>query len=252
MTEELHYIENCTKSKHESNYDRELSKCNFLWSQTSTPVGRFCKPGWHKFHLQHMSALHTDRNIKTVLLGDSLIQGLTRYTKVWNLFFGKDTLNCGIRADKIENLLRRAENLEFPPTIRQVVIHCGNSNIELNTPNDIANGLLCSALTIKRRNSTANVYVIGLLPHDFRETHIRNKIKEANELIKEKCLSISTARINYIEQDRDWIDKVNCLRTKYYYRDHLHLVERGNKKLSNTIIKAIKHCTLTTPMNTQK
>ena len=75
MTEELHSIKNCIKGKHEPNYDRELSKCNFLRSQTSTPVGQFCKPGWHKFHQQHMSALKTNRNIQTVLLGNSLIQG---------------------------------------------------------------------------------------------------------------------------------------------------------------------------------
>ena len=70
---------------------------------------------------------------------------------------------------------------------------------------------------------------------------MRNKIKEVNELIREKCLSISTPRINYIKQDHDWIDKENCLRTKYCYRDRLHLVELGNKKLNNTITKAIKH-----------
>ena len=105
MTEELHSIENCIKGKHEPNYDRELSKYNFLWSQTSTPVGRFCKLGWPKFHQQHMSALKSNRNIQTVLLGDSLIQGLSRYTKVWDSLFGKNTLNCDIRGDKVENVL---------------------------------------------------------------------------------------------------------------------------------------------------
>ena len=130
MTEELHSIKNCIKWKHEPNYDRELSKCNFLQSQTSTPVKRFCKSGWHKLHQQHMSALNTNTNIQTVLLGDSLIQGLFRYKKVWNSFFRKDTLNCGIWGDKVENLLRRAEKLEFTPAIRQIVIHCGTDNTE--------------------------------------------------------------------------------------------------------------------------
>ena len=92
MTEELHYIENCIKWKQEPDHDRELSKCNFLRSQTSTPVGQLYKPGWHKFHQQHMSALNTNRNTQTVLLGNSLIQGLSRYTKVWNSFFGKDII----------------------------------------------------------------------------------------------------------------------------------------------------------------
>ena len=259
MTEELHSTKNCIKWKHELsvlskklNYDRELPKCKFLQSQTSTPVKRFCKPGWHKLHQQHMSALNINRDIQTVLLGDSIIQGLSRYKKVWNSFFGKDTLNCGIRGDKVENLLWRAEKLVFPPATRHIVIHCGTNNIEENTPNDIANGLLCSALIINSRNRATNIYITGLLPRDFRETYKRNRIKRVNKLIREKCSSISTPRINYIEQDHDWIDEGNCLRIKCYYRDCLHLVELGNNKLSSTIIKAIKHSNLTMSMNNNK
>ena len=113
----------------------------------------------------------------------------------WNSFFGKDTLNCGIRGDKVENLLWRAEKLECPPAIRQIVIHCGTNNIEENTPNDVANGLPCSA----QKNSVTNVYITRLLPREFRETHKRNKIKKVNKLIREKCSSISTPRIKHIE-----------------------------------------------------
>ena len=114
-----------------------------------------------------MSTLNTNRNIQTVLLGDSLIQGLSRYTKVWNLFFAKETLNYCILDDKFENLLWRAENLEFQPAIRQVDMHCGTDNIEANAPNDIANRLLYSTLTTKKRNRVTNVYITGLLPRDF-------------------------------------------------------------------------------------
>ena len=77
-------------------------------------------------------------------------------------------------------------------------------------------------------------------------------IKRVNKLIREKCSSISTPRINYIEQDHDWIDEGNCLRIKYYYKDCLHLVELGNNKLSSTIIKAIKHSNLTMSINNNK
>ena len=81
---------------------------------------------------------------------------------------------------------------------------------------------------------------------------MRNKIKKLNELIREKCISISTLQIIYIEQDHDLIDEGYCLRTKYYYIDCLHLVELGNKKLSNTIIKAIKDSNFKVPMNISK
>lgn len=76
--------------------------------------------------------------MQTVLLVDSLIKGLSRYKKAWNSFFEKNTLNCCIRGDKVENLLCRAENLEITSTIRQVVIHCGTNNIEANKSNNIA------------------------------------------------------------------------------------------------------------------
>ena len=203
MTEEPHSIKNCIKWKHETNYEREMSKCDFLQSQTSTSVRRFFKTGWRELRQQHMSALNLNRNIQIVLLGDSLIQGLSTYTKVWNSFFGRNTLNRGILGDKAESLLWRAEKLEFPPAIRQIVIHCGTNNIEENTPNDIANGLRCSALIIKKKEQRYKYIHTGLLPRDFRETYKRNKIKKVNKLIREKCSSISTPRINYIEQNHN-------------------------------------------------
>ena len=164
-----------------------------------------------------MSALNTNKNIQTVLLGDSLIQGLSRYKKVWNSFFGKNTLNCDIGGYKVENLLWRAQKLEFPPAIRQIVIHCRTDNIKENTPNDIANGQLCSTLIIKKRNSVANTYITGLLPRDFRETYKRNKIKKVNNPIREKCYLILTPRINYIEQYHDWIGEGNSTFIKAFH-----------------------------------
>ena len=140
MTELAHFSKNYIRWINKPNHDHELSKCNFLRSQTSTPVGRFTV---EQLHQQQMSTLNTNTNIQTVLLGDSLIQGFSRYRKVWNSFFEKNTLNFGIRGDRLEDLLWCTENLEIPPTIRQVVIHCGTNNIEANTPNDFANSLLC-------------------------------------------------------------------------------------------------------------
>lgn len=65
ITEHLH-------SNQEPNYDHKLSKCDFLWFQTSVPSGWFFKSGWHKLNQQQMSMLNTNRNIQRVLLGNSL------------------------------------------------------------------------------------------------------------------------------------------------------------------------------------
>ena len=73
--------------------------------------------------------------------------------------------------------------------IRQAVIHCGINNVKANTPNDIANDLLCSVLTTKKRSSVTNIHT----PLDFREIQVRNKIKEVNELFREKLINFSMA-----------------------------------------------------------
>ena len=66
MTKELQSIINCIKWKREPNYDRELSNCNFLQSQTSTPVERFCKPGWHKLHQQYVSIKYKQKHTDSI------------------------------------------------------------------------------------------------------------------------------------------------------------------------------------------
>ena len=38
-----------------------------------------------------------------------------------------------------------------------------------------------------------------------------------------------------MEPDSDWITNKNLLNMKYFYRDHLHLIEDGYEKLAKTI-----------------
>ena len=38
-----------------------------------------------------------------------------------------------------------------------------------------------------------------------------------------------------MEPDSNWVTFENLLNMKYFYRDHLHLIEEGNEKLTKTI-----------------
>ena len=111
---------------------------------------------------------------------------------------------------------------------------CRTNNIDYNKASSIVNGLLCVALKLVSK-SVERVIISGILPRDFVNTIRRNKIKEVNELLKRECCSKLTSRVFYMEPDPDWVTNGNLLNMKYFYRDHLHLIEEGYEKLSKTI-----------------
>ena len=72
--------------------------------------------------------------------------------------------NLGICGDKIENVLRRSENLIIPNSINHVVVNNGTNNLESDYPLDIANSIICIALILLRNNANLNVFLTGIIP----------------------------------------------------------------------------------------
>ena len=165
--------------------NRDLIKNGFLRSQTSTPICRFEKDGWRKEHQSHQNYLKSCKSLQTLLIGDSIVKGLNRYSDIWEEFFGKSTINCGIGGET-QHILWRAENLLLPINIKKVFIHGGTNNIDRNTPDDIANGLICCAVCIAMNNSHTNIYITGLIPRDLYKTPRRVNITKVNNLLKQK------------------------------------------------------------------
>ena len=56
-------------------------------------------------HLNRCCRLNV-KNLDTILIGDSLITGLTSYSKVWNNFFKlRHALNCRIGGNRVHRAL---------------------------------------------------------------------------------------------------------------------------------------------------
>ena len=113
------------------------------------------------------------------------------------------------------------------------MIICGTNNIDYSKASSIVNGLLCVALKLVSK-SVQQVIISGILLREFVNTIRRNKIMEVNELLKIECSKL-TSRVFYMEPDPDWVTNENLLNMKYFYRDHVHLIEEGYEKLSKTI-----------------
>ena len=130
---------------------------------TTIPSARFSKPNWLELHLKHCSFL-TNGKCATILIGDSIVAGLSRCQNIWNGNFSFDTLNCGIGGDKVQNVLWRAHNLPAVKSVRNVVILCGTNNLHLDAPEYIADGITKIGLTFKRLYTNINVFICGILP----------------------------------------------------------------------------------------
>ena len=65
------------------------------------PTERFYKSNWIEYHRSHCSMIK-DAKPNALLLGDSIVAGLSRYPNVWNEYFApRNPLNLGIGGDRV-------------------------------------------------------------------------------------------------------------------------------------------------------
>ena len=107
----------------------------------SIPSERFYNNNWLKIHQNHCFQ-NKQENINSIIIGDSIVAGLRRYTNIWNNLFGDRFINLGISGDRVENVLWRARGIPFLLSLKSVVILCGTNNINKDSPDDIAQGLI--------------------------------------------------------------------------------------------------------------
>ena len=69
------------------------------------PTERFNKSNWIIIMITLVFIIQNAKP-NTLLLGDSIVAGLSRYPNVWNEYFALiNTLNLGIGGDRVENVL---------------------------------------------------------------------------------------------------------------------------------------------------
>ena len=199
------------------------------------PLPRFSKENWLNLHNNHCKSIITS-NYSTLLIGDSLINGLSRSTNTWKRYLKPlDAINCGIGGDRVQNILWRCVNLPKSPSIRNAIILCVTNNIQDDTTEDIVDGILEISLTLRSKYHLINVAICGLIPRDDSWSINRIYINEINNDLLYKCKQNG---FTFIDQ-KDWTLQDGSLKPNLFYVDKLHLVEDGNAKLAESIVNAI-------------
>ena len=175
-------------------------------------------------------------NYSTLLIGDSTIAGLSRYFNIWKRYFKPlNAINCGIGVDRVENILWRCKNLPSSPILQNVVIICGRNNIQHNSVEDIVDGIVEIALSLRRIYHPIAIFVCGILPRDSNWSINRVYIDEINNYL---CCKSKLNGINFINHT-DWTFQDGSLKPNLLYANKLHLIEEGNAKLAASIYNSI-------------
>ena len=214
---------------------REKSKA----SPATSPMGRDNKHGWYEEH-EKFVAIATRSLSSVLLVGDSMVKGLTRYHRVWSKYFEPLlALNFGVGGDRTQHVLWRIENGEIPLNLQVAFVHCGTNNLDRDNPAEIRDGIASIVYTIQEKKPNANIIVSGLLPRDQEISSRRDKIKLVNQKLMKWCRSGKVRNMHYLKPDRDWTDPDGQLVERYYFSDFLHLVEEGYEKFAKSIYEAI-------------
>ena len=193
----------------------------------SIPSQRYNKPNWLILHNNHC-LLAKNSNATTLLIGDSIIACLNRYPSVWNKYFGNNSVYFGIRGDRVQNVLWRSINLPILSSLSKIVILCGTNNIFNDSPYDIVDGIIKIASTFEKIYPNSSIYISGLLPRDESWSVNTVTIDEINKSLQYQCIREGFI---YIDQSIGWTYKNGELDPVLFYKDSLHLVEKGNVKL---------------------
>ena len=186
------------------------------------------KTGWLNKHNKYVALLKAKSNTSTVVIGDSIAAGLIRYRNVWGKKFNRDTRNCEIGGNKTQNVLRRYNNITLPQSLKYVLINCDTNNLDTDNPDEISDGLICMVLFFQKRMKHLHIAVNGRISCDTTNTKRRQKLIEVNQL--------SYTNVYFLKPDTDWTTLDGGLKKTFcYYKDNIHLLENGNKKLALSI-----------------
>ena len=120
--------------------DRSLMKHGFGKYLSATPTKCLGKMHWLDAHKNNVNQL-TYSHFHTIIIGDWIAAGLSRYSNVWQKFF-KESLNLGIGGDVTQTILWRVQHLPLPSHLKYVIIHCSTNSVSKDSPSETENSIL--------------------------------------------------------------------------------------------------------------
>ena len=218
-------------------YNHTLHLHDYLETPSITPKMRLSNQCWNEKHSHHMQQITTNKP-SVIIIGDSIICGFKRYQYVWNNYFGKEASNCRIRGDKVENMLYRKNQSSIPHHTNTVIVICGTNNLDRDKPSDITNGLICAVVFLQLKHKKSKIVISGILPRNKAKSLRRKKLIETKNMLRYEYSHIPN--VMYLEPESSWVKQDSELTMELFYKDELHPIEKGYKKLADSISEILR------------
>ena len=164
--------------------------------------------GWFGEHVRRTTKVVKEQ-VEVVLLGDSIVDNLSRYPQVWDpLRNGHGCKNLGIGGDRTQHLLWRVERMYLPATVTVGVIHVGVNDINDSAanaynPQAIVDTIIACGLKLRQRSPSMSVIVMGILPAVETGWGRESRIEEVNSILEGAC---SQRGFLFVRQGVQWRD----------------------------------------------
>jgi lysophospholipase L1-like esterase len=176
-------------------------------------------------HLRHIRRARQG-DLDLLFLGDSLTTRCeTVGRQVWEARYSNGrTAKFAIGSDRIQNVLwRLTDGVLEGFSARVIVLMVGTNNVNINSPEEIADAIREVVAIITEKQLQARVLLLGILPRDSAGDPVRPKIRTVNRKLGQLD---DGSRLYFLDFGDRYLDaRGNLIGSAY--EDRVHLSEQG-------------------------
>jgi lysophospholipase L1-like esterase len=205
------------------------------------------EPDNYEWAERHEAILQRNRTAKPeiLMIGNSITHfwgGEPTFHRQWGLnswkkLFGKrNVTNMGFGWDRIENVFWRIYHGELDNcSPKHICMNIGTNNLQINSNEEIVNGVLGLVKLIRQRQPQARLHIIKIYPRRGKES----RVAELNDLLVSKLSADKMIDITDATQKlllKDGSNKID----ESLFRDGLHPNEEGYARIANLLKPLLK------------
>ena len=202
---------------------------------------------WHTI-AKDLQATIKGREVKLLMLGNSITQGLGGRRKLITSQAGKSAMdsavgsgcweNGGISGDRTQHLLWRLQQGHFKECHAEVVIlTIGINNINAgDNAEDVAQGIIACAEEARRQMPNSRIITLGLLPAGKAGSQMRKECDRVHAILKKSRIK----GVEYVNPTEWFTLQSGDIDPALYGGDMLHLSNEGYKMWAEKIAELIK------------